>query len=203
MTRLTYRVVADLRDLPLHGTGPSSITWWGTLGFMLLEGTGFALAIGAYLYLALNAPEWPLGAPAPDLGAGTLITALLLVSVLPNLLVGRWAHRQDLRKVQWGLVVMTAAGVLPLVVRIFEFGAFHVSWDTNAYGSIVWTLLGLHTTHLLTDVADTVVLMALMFTRHGLNKKRFGDVQDNVVYWNFVVLSWLPIYLVLYWFPRF
>ena len=199
---MNYRVVADLRHLPLHGMGPSSTTWWGTLGFMLLEGTGFALVIGAYFYLALNAPQWPLAAPPPDLGAGTLITLILLASVVPNVLVGRWAKQEDLRKVQWGLLVMVAAGLLPLAIRVFEFKAFHVLWDTNAYGSLVWTMLGLHAVHLLTDVADTIVLAALMFTRHGLNTKRFGDVHDNVAYWNFVVASWLPIYLVLYWYPR-
>ena len=42
-----------------------------------------------------------------------------------------------------------------------------LSWDSNAYGSIVWTMLGLHTTHVLTDLADTGVLLALMFSRHG------------------------------------
>ena len=41
------------------------------------------------------------------------------------------------------------------------------------------SLLGLHTTHIITDLADTLVLAALMFTRHGDNKRRFGDVQDN------------------------
>ena len=34
----------------------------------------------------------------------------------------------------------------------------HVRWDDNAYGSILWLILGLHTTHLITDFADTVVL---------------------------------------------
>ena len=55
---------------------------------------------------------------------------------------------------------------------------------------------------LITDLADTLVLAALMFTRHGHNKRRFGDVQDNAMYWNFVVLTWLPIYACLYWVPR-
>ena len=41
-----YRVVADLSELPLHGMGSASPTWWGTLAFMLIEGTGFALVIG-------------------------------------------------------------------------------------------------------------------------------------------------------------
>jgi hypothetical protein len=33
--------------------------------------------------------------------------------------------------------------------------------------------------------------------------KRFVDVAENSGYWNFVVLSWVPIYLVVYWAPRF
>jgi hypothetical protein len=83
-----------------------------------------------------------------------------------------------------------------------QFPALHVSWDTNAYGSITWTLLSLHTTHLITDLVDTLVLAALMFTRHGRNKRRLGDVEDNALYWYFVVVTWLPIYGVLYWGPR-
>jgi cytochrome c oxidase subunit III len=67
---------------------------------------------------------------------------------------------------------------------------------------VVWFLLGLHTAHLLTDVADTVVLTALMFTRHAMNGRRFNDVSDNAFYWYFVVLSWVPIYFIIYWVPR-
>ena len=196
------RVVADLARLPLHGMGSASVTWWGTLGFMLIEGTGFALAIAVYLYLLSVAAIWPLNAPRPDLLPGTIVTVILLVSLAPNYLVSRWAERQDLPKVKLGMIVMSILGIAPLVVRIFEFPAMNVSWDSNAYGSIVWTLLGLHTTHIITDVIDTLVLGALMFTRHGDNPRRFGDVQDNAMYWNFVVIAWLPIYGCIYWIPR-
>jgi len=46
------------------------------------------------------------------------------------------------------------------------------------------------------------VLTALMFTRHGYQGRRFSDVDDNAFYWDFVVVSWLPVYFILYWFPR-
>jgi len=196
------RVVADLARLPLHGMGSASVTWWGTLAFMLIEGTGFALGIAVYLYLLSVAAIWPLNAPRPDLLPGTIVTVILLVSLVLNYLVSRWAERQDLPKVKLGMIVMSILGIAPLVVRIFEFTAMNVSWDTNAYGSIVWTLLGLHTTHIITDVIDTLVLGTLMFTRHGDNPRRFGDVQDNAMYWNFVVIAWLPIYGCIYWIPR-
>ena len=84
-------MVADLSQLPLHGMGSASLTWWGTLGFMLIEGSGFALVLAVYLYLASIASEWPIGAPPPDLLPGTIITVLLLLSLVPNILVGRWA----------------------------------------------------------------------------------------------------------------
>jgi cytochrome c oxidase subunit 3 len=196
------RVTEDLSALPLHGMGTASPTWWGTAAFILIEGTGFALALAVYLYLMSIATTWPIDAPKPDLLPGTLVTIILIASVVPNILVSRWAERQDLRKVRIGMVVMSILGIAPLIVRIFEFPALKVSWDDNAYGSIVWTLLGLHTTHILTDLVDTLVLAALMFTRHGDNRRRYGDVQDNAMYWNFVVAAWLPIYACIYWIPR-
>jgi cytochrome c oxidase subunit 3 len=196
---MRHRPVADVSELPTYGFGSQSPIWWGTLGFVALEGTGFALAIGAYLYLAHLAPTWPIAPPQHDIWAATILTLLLLASVVPNYLVDRWAKQQDLRKVRIGMVVMSLFAIAPLIARIFEFGALTVLWDTNAYGSVVWFLLGLHTTHLLTDAGDTVVLTVLMFTRHAKSGKRFSDVSDNAFYWYFVVASWLPIYLLLYW----
>jgi cytochrome c oxidase subunit 3 len=155
-----------------------------------------------YLYLMSLAATWPIDAPRPDLLPGTLVTLILLVSLVPNCLLSTWAKQQDLRNVKIGTVVMSLLAIAPLVVRAFEFPALKISWDTNAYGSIVWTLLGLHTTHIITDFADSLVLTALMFTRHADNPRRFGDVQDNVMYWNFVVVAWLPIYGCIYWIPR-
>jgi cytochrome c oxidase subunit III len=192
----------DLSRLPSHGMGTASITWWGTLAFMLIEGTGFALVVAVYLYLMSVAATWPIDAPLPDLLPGTLLTTILLVSVLPNILVSRWAERRDLRRVRLGMVLMCVLGVSPLIARAYEFPAMHIMWDSNAYGSIVWILLGLHTTHIITDLVDTIVLTVLMFTRHGENTRRFGDVQDNAMYWNFVVATWLPLYACIYWVPR-
>ena len=196
------RPVLDLSALPMHGMGTASLTWWGTLGFMLLEGTGFVLGVGIYLYLKSIAPEWPLAAQPPDLGPGTAVTILLFLSLIPNFLIPRWAEREEMTKIRIALIVMCVMGAAPLVLRWFEFGALNISWDSNAYGSIVWTLLGLHATHLITDLGDTIVLAVLMFTKAGYNRRRFGDVQDNALYWNFVVLTWVPIYVCIYWIPR-
>jgi heme/copper-type cytochrome/quinol oxidase subunit 3 len=45
------------------------------------------------------------------------------------------------------------------------------------------------------------VLAVLMFSG-PVEEHRFVDVEENAVYWYFVVLTWLPIYGVIYWAPR-
>src|SRR5690242_236272 len=96
---------------------------------------------------------------------------------------------------------MSALGLLGLALRGVEIATLGIRWDTTAFGSMIWFLLGLHTTHLATDVGDTIVLTVLMFTRHA-QPRRFSDVSDNAFYWGFVVISWLPLYVLLYWVPR-
>ena len=74
-------------------------------------------------------------------------------------------------------------------------------WDSNAYGSVTWTLLGLHTTHILTDVIDSFVLAGVLYFG-PVKPSLMVDLSENSLYWYFVVLAWLPIYALIYWAPR-
>jgi cytochrome c oxidase subunit III len=191
----------DVSALPTYGFGTRMTMWWGTLAFCVLEGAGFALAAAAYLFLWVNNPDWPIETGPPGLLWSSLVLLVMLASLWPNLLATRDARNEDLPRVRRDLVILSAIGVVLLVLRAFEFTTLGVAWDRNAYGSLVWVLLGLHTAHLLTDLGDTLVLTALMFTRHA-HGKRFSDVEDNAFYWNFVVLAWVFLYALLYWVPR-
>lgn len=195
------RFVGDVAQLPAYGHGHRSLTWWGTMGFVAIESMAFVLTIGIYLYLAGHTPEWPPHGNQPALTFGTTFLALIVLSIAPNVWLNRRARAENLSTVRLGLVVMSLVGLALLAIRVFEFPALGVSYKESAYGSVTVTLLGLHTTHLATDVMDTLVVTALMFTRHG-RARRFVDVSDNAIYWNFVVVAWVPIYLVIYFGPR-
>ncbi|MFL6820589.1 MAG: heme-copper oxidase subunit III [Bradyrhizobium sp.] len=194
-------IVRRVNELPTFGFGPESGPWWGAMAFIAIEAMGFAIAVAAYLYLYAVSPTWPLNSPPPDLWPGTLETILFVVSIIPNEFTNRKAHQLDLRGVRIGLVIMTLIGLILLVIRGFQFAHLNTRWDLDAYGSVVWVVLGLHTTHLATDIADTIVLTVLMFTPHA-TPRRFSDVTDNVFYWNFVVIAWPPLYILLDWMPR-
>jgi cytochrome c oxidase subunit III len=192
----------DVGGLAPGAFGSRSLMWWGTMGIVLIEGTVFALAIGSYFFLRTRMATWPPdGVAPPDLRWGTFNTIVLVASLIPNELAKRAGERIDLRGVRIWMVVGLLFGVGFNTVRAFEFMHLNVWWDHDAYGSIVWILLGLHTTHILTDFLDTLVLAVLMFIG-PIEEKRFVDVEENAVYWYFVVLAWLPIYGVIYWAPR-
>jgi heme/copper-type cytochrome/quinol oxidase subunit 3 len=197
---MTTRAI-DVAGLPEYGFGHRSILWWATLGLVAIEGTMFALLIATYLFLKGRAETWPPGVSPPLLTWGTVNLVVLLASTIPNELTKRAAYRLDLRKVQIWMVVCIAFGIAFNVVRIFEVRSLNVSWDTNAYGSVTWALLGFHTVHILTDLADTIVLALVMFIG-PVDEHRFVDASENAMYWYFVVIAWLPIYAVIYLAPR-
>jgi heme/copper-type cytochrome/quinol oxidase subunit 3 len=192
----------DVSGMPTFAFGTRSPMWWGTMGLVAVESTVFALTIMAYFYLRSHANVWPMNRFPPDLLWGNLNTAILLASLWPNQKAKQAAERLDIHGVRLWMTVCMVFSLAFLAVRAFEFGALNTRWDSDAYGSVVWMLLGLHTTHLVTDAYDSLVLTVLMFT--GPHEgKRFVDVSENAGYWYFVVLSWLPIYAVIYWGARF
>ena len=199
---MTPRFAYDVSTLPDYGFDTRSITWWGVLGYILIEGAGFALGIAAYFFLRGQEMQWPPSALAPSLGWGTATLVLFILSQIPNIWLGRAARAENIAKVRLGLILASLAGAIILVSRGFEFAHLNIAWDRNAYGSIVWALLFLHTVHLITDLYETLVLAVLMHTEHGLKGRRFVDTSEEVLYWHFIVGSWVLLYFVIYWIPR-
>ena len=200
---LEPRFTDDVAELPTSKFGPSSLIWWGIIGFMVIEGGFFALTFAAYFFIMGHEQGWPPeGRQAPDLLAGTLFTIVMLLSEIPNSMIKKAAHARDLAAIRLLLPVMIAIGVVLLIIRGFEFNSLNCRWTDDAYASVIWALLLLHAGHLLTDWFDTVVLTALMYTPVGYEGRRLVDVDENSLYWRYVWLLWIPIYLMIYWVPR-
>jgi len=190
--------VRELRDYDLDHGMP---IWLGTLSFMIIEGFGFVMAFVAYLFLQSQNPDWPLGPVLPDPMLGGILALFLLVTEIPNQWLKRRIRAFDLKRVRAGLLLMSAVGLATLIFRAFEFGFLNIRWDTNAFGSIVWALIFLHTTHVVVDVLETWVMTVMAFIG-PVDGRRFGDLVENAEYWDFVVFTWLPVYFFIYWAPR-
>jgi cytochrome c oxidase subunit III len=197
----TERRALDVSALPSHAFGHQGLIWWGTVGFMVIEGSMFVIVLITYFYLRLQVSDWPPSLPNPDIGPGTLNLVIAIASCLPAALAKTAGEKFDLPRVKVWLSVLTVLSFVNVFVRVFEYPALNCRWDDNAYGSITWLLLSLHTLHIGTDAVDSAVLTALVFVG-PMTKPRFVDVSENSLYWYFIVLWWIPIYLTIYFAPR-
>jgi cytochrome c oxidase subunit III len=199
---MSARRTIDVSHLPTYAFGHRALTWWATWSMIFMEGTMLIVFFISYFFLRTRVTNWPPGVMRqPDLLWGTVNLGIILASAVPNQFAKKAAEKLDLRGVRLWMIVTFLFALAFSVVRIFEFRALNCWWDDNAYGSIVWANMVFHTTHLLTDMVDTVVLIVLMFTG-PVEGKRFVDVSENSIYWDFVVVMWVMVYAVIYLGPR-
>jgi cytochrome c oxidase subunit III len=202
MTRRLNPVV-ELSELPEVVFGPRDIMWWGTLGFMVIEGFTLVLCAASYVYLTQNYTTWPPEhTPLPSLGAPTLQVIVMLVSLPVVWWLAKAARRFELGRVRIGLVVATLFNIAFVALRAVELlVSLNVRWDTNAYGSVQWLVLGAHATLLAVELVEVGGVM-LMFWLAPIEEKHFSDVTDLVFYWFFMTLGWLPLYVLCFLVPR-
>ena len=198
------RFTDDVADLPTHKFGPSSLTWWGIIGFMVIEGAFFALAFAAYFFLMGHEQGWPPeGAPRRTCLPGTLFTIIILLSEIPNTMIKKAAHdarraddpradagdRRRRRRAAHHPRVRVQQPQLPLDrqrLRLDRLGIAAAPHDPHPHR------LGRHGGAVAADAAR----------RLAYEGRRLVDVDENSLYWRYVWLLWIPIYLMIYWVPR-
>ena len=196
------RAVRDVSELPDVTFGNRSLAWWGTLWLMVIEGGTLVICATAYLYLRKNFYDYP---PRPGIlpSLGIPITQLIVMgaSIVPMALAARAARRLDFQTARLALTVELLFKVAILVLRWFEFKALNVWWNTNAYGSAAWIILGFHATLLLLDVSEDAGI-ALILWSGDRRKRNLSDIVDDAMYWYFTVGAWVPLFIIVFLLPR-
>ncbi len=164
-------------------------------------------------------------APVPDLGFATADAVVLVASCIPMAWIDRVARSRARAEVATEerperpipphggfrprsftapvltFLLLTLLGGLSFYFRFHEFRQLHVKWYDNAYGSIVWTLLGTHLTYVIMSIVE-VALLAIWTWQSGLTTKFALDTTLAAASWYWTVAVWLVIYLVVFWIPR-
>jgi heme/copper-type cytochrome/quinol oxidase subunit 3 len=166
------------------------------------ESTLFLLLLATYFYLRFKTGgEWPPSGRDPSIAKPLLATVVLVASSVPLAFAARAADRLDRSRMRVSLLVGALLGVAFL---IFQDVLIHQSLDQfgprdNAYGSIFYTLLGLHAVH----VAVGIVLALWAFLRTWrLDRTAIVTVKVTTLYWHFVNVIAVLVFLVLYISPR-
>jgi cytochrome c oxidase subunit I+III len=185
--------------------------WWGNLLLLFIETTMFGILIASYLYYrnidfqVFPPPSVekypPIYHPVPDLGLPTWNLALLLFSVLPMAWTDWACLKRKVLSVKIGLTITILCGIAAAVLRFYEFPCLKFRWDTNAYASVIWLILGMHLAHIITATCENGLMASWLFTK-GLDDKHARDIRVTAVYWYWVVGTWIVLYGLVYWGPR-
>jgi heme/copper-type cytochrome/quinol oxidase subunit 3 len=195
---VTQRVLAV--SALTEGTADSrALFWWGNLGMLAIEGTMFAMALATYLYLRSVNLDWPPSTvPKPDLLMPTINMVMLLLSCIAAFVIDRASITKNMTAIRIGHIISIAVGITFLAI---QFGVIVPSlgykWSSHAYGSIVWTIIGMHTLHMLAATGETTLLFTYSLFKPVL-KKHLLDFRCTAVYWYFVALVWVPFYFIIF-----
>jgi heme/copper-type cytochrome/quinol oxidase subunit 3 len=188
-----------------HGAEQRPNAWWGMLLVVFTEATLFALLLLSYFYLRAKTPgAWPTDEiQDPLLLKPALMTVLLVASDIPMVIADRRIRRDDRSGLAIGLAItfLMGLGFLALQVSEYRTDIKEFSPQTDAYGSLFYTVNGIHALH----VVAGLLLIAWTFSRAlegHVTRRHKVTVQVTSLYWHFVHIAWLAIFAALYLSPH-
>lgn len=189
--------VAASARRPILRSPSRELGWWAMLVFIATETALFAALLAAYFFVRVGSQSWPQGGISPpSLPRPAVMTGLLLVGSVCAVAAERAARGGARSRLRGLLALMVVLGVAFLALEAWDTS---VSLDeytphTNAYGSLVYTITGLHGAHVALGVL--FVLWGLVLALAGrITPARNLAVQNAALYWHFVSLSWLVIFV--------
>jgi cytochrome c oxidase subunit 3 len=199
---IAYRTL-DVSGLPTSDVSNHAPLWWGQFILALIEASMFFILVGVYFYVRLSYDVWPPpGVQIPQLLWCTLAWIPLVLSAAGSYYASEAAKKNDPTGMILGLSLNLLLGLAAMAMRGISWWSWNFNWKTGAYGSIVWNLMWLHTVDAVGDLIFTAIIILLLLLGYRGPKQRLAVHVDSVL-WYFIVLIWIPIYIVIYWGPRF
>ena len=208
---LIGRRILDVSKLPATRFDEKSMLWWGNTWGLTIETAVFGILVALYFSVRMSISQWlpprttpglpVLQDPYPDVIFPTIVLVVFLLSLAPGIYLDVAARRRNASAVKIGLIVTLSFNLVLIVLRYYEFDALHFKWNDNAYGSVTWTILGMHMIHLIVMAAEDSYLLIWSFVK-GVDEKHCLDVTVAAVYWYWIVGTWIFLYLLVFWGPR-
>ena len=184
--------------VPVRGEGRST-PWWGMVSLIMTEATIFAGLIGSYFFLRAASKQWPPpGIEEPKLAYSIIFSFVLWGSSIPMLLAEHGIKEGRGRRLRFGLMGAWLMGAAFLGYSLYDFHELHYGWRDNAYGSIYYTTVGLHTLHVFIGLVMSVVVQIKAWLGK-FSAERHTTVQVYAMYWHFVDAVWLfvmPVFIL-------
>jgi heme/copper-type cytochrome/quinol oxidase subunit 3 len=177
--------------------------WWGMAMLISTEAMAFAVLLAAYFFLQASAKTWPIGGiEVPKLELSLPFSFVLWGSSLPIFYAEAQLRNGRVDRFRAGVAVAFVMGVAFLGYAIHDFRELHFGWRDNAYGSIYYTIVGLHTIHLVIGLAMSVLVQIKAWTGRYDGGKKHASAEVFSLYWHFVDVVWLAVFPSLFLSPH-
>lgn len=177
--------------------------WWGVVVLVMTEGLLFTLLLFSYFYLRGRAGQWPPpGIENPELVTTGIRSVLLFGSSATMSWADRGIRKGKVGRLQLGLTATLVLAAIFVAGHVQEMLTLpeEYTWQTNAYGSLYYTITNAHIAHVVIGMA--MLAFALVAARRGryTGEQHLG-VKVVSIYWHFVDVVWVFVFSSLYLYP--
>jgi cytochrome c oxidase subunit 3 len=173
----------------------------GILLFIVSEIMLFGAFFAAYFFLrvVVNPADWPPeGFELPKAVAG-VNTAILVSSSFTIHYALESIRKGDRAGLKLGLVLTWLLGATFLFIQLNEYVNIGFSARDFGFGSIFYSLTGLHGAHVFVGLALLTFATIRAFRGHyGPAAKDHLGVEVPGIYWHFVDVMWIVVYVSVY-----
>ncbi|HEX2864334.1 MAG TPA: cytochrome c oxidase subunit 3 [Deinococcales bacterium] len=175
----------------------------GVILLMVTEFAMFAAFAASDFYLRFNAAAWPPpGVKPPELLVPLINTALLVLSSAAVIWGEAGIKRGNRGRLSLGLGLAALLGAAFLALQVREYARSEFTPSDHTYGSLFFTLTGVHGLHVLTGVLLLLALLGWSLAG-SFSARRHALVSNIGLYWHFVTVVWLLlIFPTVYLAPR-
>ena len=196
MTLATAEAVTEPTRSP--ETRGRSIAWWGMAVLIATEAMIFATLLSSYIFVRAASKEWPLGhIEPPELELIWFFTAVLLGSSGPMFFAEHGIKKGNQARLRLGLALVFVMGATFLGFLAYEYHELEFGIRDNAYGTLFYTITGLHGAH----VVGGLLMIGMLQIKAWMGKftaERHETVAVIGMYWHFVDVVWIFVFSTLY-----
>jgi heme/copper-type cytochrome/quinol oxidase subunit 3 len=174
---------------------------WGIACLIATEASLFGYLLFSYLYLgSIARGPWPPSGP-PELRLVLPNTILLLLSSGSMYWAESGIKRGFAGRLRAGVVLTLLMGTGFMIVQGIEYTKLPFTPQSNAYGSLFYTITGFHGAHVIVGLVMLAVIAVRAFLGH-FDSRRHEAVTNVSWYWHFVDAVWLAVFTTLYLAPN-
>ena len=168
--------------------------WWGMVLLISTEATVFVILLSANFFVMAQAKQWPPpGIEAPELAMTTIFSVVLWASSVPVVWGESMLEKGRLGPFKVASAIAFVMGASFVVYSLYDFRQLHYGWRDNTYGSLYYTIVGLHLAHVCAGLAMSALVQAKAWTGR-FDSGRHVSATVFALYWHFVDAVWVFVF---------